>query len=81
MTTSIRLSVNGTPVEVPAGSSVAAAVSRASLVFGRSACGRTRSALCGMGMCFECRVSVDGREDQRACLMVARAGMRVECER
>lgn len=81
MTPTIQLSVNGTVIEVPAGSSVAAAVSRACLVFGRSAGGRTRSAFCGMGICFECRVTVDGREDQRACLILARPGMRVECER
>ena len=37
-----------------------------------------RGFLCGMGVCFECLVTVDGRPNVRACLEPARAGMRIE---
>jgi sarcosine oxidase subunit alpha len=43
----------------------------------RSPAGETRGALCGMGTCFECRVSVDGEPHRRACLEPVRAGMQV----
>lgn len=34
-----------------------------------------RGALCGMGICHECRVVIDGVPHRRACRVVARAGM------
>ena len=36
--------------------------------------GRPRGLFCGIGVCFDCLVEVDGRPDQRACLVPARAG-------
>jgi hypothetical protein len=36
--------------------------------------GRPRGLFCGIGVCFDCLVEVDGRPDQRACLVLARAG-------
>ena len=35
--------------------------------------GRPRGLFCGIGVCFDCLVDVDGRPDQRACLVPARA--------
>jgi sarcosine oxidase subunit alpha len=32
---------------------------------------------CGIGHCFECRVTVDGIPDVRSCLVEVREGMRV----
>jgi D-hydroxyproline dehydrogenase subunit alpha len=40
--------------------------------------GGARGLYCGMGCCFECVVTVDGRASQRACMTKARDGMRVE---
>ena len=37
-----------------------------------------RGPLCGMGTCFECRVTVDGVPHQRACRVVCRDGQRIE---
>lgn len=37
-----------------------------------------RGFLCGMGVCFECLVTVDGRPNVRACLQPAKPGMRIE---
>lgn len=73
----IRLRVDGVEVEVPAGASVAAAVAQAAPHFRRSRSGRPRAPLCGMGVCFECRVRIDGVEHQRSCLVPAREGMQV----
>lgn len=78
MSAVVRLSINGHAVEVPAGSSVAAAIARAGVVaFRRSVGGQPRAPLCGMGVCFECRVRIDDVAQQRACMTAARDGMRV----
>jgi sarcosine oxidase subunit alpha len=36
-----------------------------------------RGLYCGIGHCYECRVTVDGIEDIRSCLIRTREGMRV----
>src|SRR5678816_2490993 len=42
--------------------------------------GELRGPFCGMGACFDCRVTVDGRPNQRACLTKVDAGMEVWSE-
>lgn len=74
----VHMFVDGRPVDVPAGASVAAAIGGLSLMFGRGPSGRARAPLCAMGVCFECRVRIDGADHQRACMTIARDGMRVE---
>lgn len=37
--------------------------------------GRPRGLFCGIGVCFDCLITVDGRPNQRACLVAAEAGM------
>jgi hypothetical protein len=39
--------------------------------------GRPRGPVCGMGICFECRVTIDGAPGRRACLERVSPGMRV----
>jgi len=75
MSARVRLTVNGQPVEVPAGASVAAAVAQVTLQFRRSVHGAARAPLCGMGVCFECRVRVDDVAHVRACMTPATEGM------
>jgi len=77
MSARIRLTVNGQAVEVPAGASVAAAVAHVTLHFRRSAHDTLRAPLCGMGVCFECRVCVDGVPHVRACITPVSEGMQV----
>jgi D-hydroxyproline dehydrogenase subunit gamma len=77
MSAFVKLTVNGHPVEVPAGASVAAAVAHVTLCFRRSVNDASRAPLCGMGVCFECRVSVDGVAHVHACMTPAAEGMRV----
>jgi sarcosine oxidase subunit alpha len=36
-----------------------------------------RGALCGMGICGECRVTIDGQPHQRSCLVLCREGLEV----
>lgn len=38
---------------------------------------RPRGVFCGIGVCFDCLVTVDERPNRRACVVPAAAGMRV----
>ena len=73
--------VDGEPLETRVGFSLAAALANAGR-FGlrRSLGGQLRGAVCGMGSCFECRVWVDGRGNQRACQLSCRPGMEVRLD-
>ncbi len=76
----VSLQVDGQRVEVPAGANVAAAVALVTPWFRRSTEGARRGPLCGMGVCFECRVQIDELSHQRACMIAARDGMRVRTD-
>lgn len=78
----IELSVDGTPLRAPAGQSLAAAL----LAAGRAALrdsptGMPRGVYCGIGVCQECRVHVEGQGVVRACVTPVAAGMRVSTTR
>jgi len=74
----ISLTANNKPVSVPDGTTVAAAISMSgSHVFRRSVRGEERGPLCGMGICFECRVTIDGVPMTRSCNVLAAEGMEV----
>lgn len=78
MRDAVQLKVNGIAIRVPRGSTVAAAVLLAGRSgFRRSVSGELRGPLCGMGICFECRVAVDGQQHVRSCQMLCREGMEV----
>ena len=75
----VGVKVNGELVEVPAGATVAAAImARGEAVFRRSVGGEPRGPLSGMGICFECRVTVDGVPYVRSCQILCRTGMAIE---
>ena len=48
--------------------------------FRRSVSGEPRGPLCGMGICFECRVTIGGRAHCRSCQEVCRPGMEVRTD-
>ena len=73
----ITIFVNGRQVRVPAGANVAVALLQAGETCHRSITGEQRSALCGMGVCMECRATVDGVPHVRTCQLAAREGMAV----
>jgi D-hydroxyproline dehydrogenase subunit gamma len=78
---SVRLTVNGHEVEVPAGSIVAAAVALANVdAYRHSVRGEPRAPLCGMGICFECRVTIDDRLHCLSCQTICKDGMRVSTQ-
>ena len=77
----ITLRVNDVPVSVPAGSMVAAAVLQAGITsLRRSVSGEPRGPLCGMGICFECRVRIDGTAHVRSCQTLCENGMDVRTD-
>ena len=75
----IRVIVDGRPCEVAGGTLVAAAVELATPGRGtrRSPGGQRRQPLCGMGVCGECRVTVDGRAQRLGCQTVCAPGMEI----
>ena len=78
MPETVKLSVYGAPVTVPAGAMVSAAVAIAGVRgFRKSVTGEARSPLCGMGICFECRVTINGRDHCRSCQIPCEPGMEV----
>lgn len=81
MPETVTLVVNGVSVEMPAGSMVAAAILKTGVTaFRRSATGRPRGPLCGMGICFECCVTIDGEAHCRSCQTVCTDGMDVHTD-
>jgi D-hydroxyproline dehydrogenase subunit alpha len=63
------------------GETVAAALAAAEIVAVRRArSGAPRGPFCGMGVCFDCLVTVDGRPSQRACLTKVEAGIDIRSE-
>lgn len=78
MTNSITLQINQSPVAVRAGVSVMAALSLDGPGLTRySVLGEPRSAVCGMGICQECRVWING-VSRLACQTLAAEGMVVQ---
>lgn len=78
MQAAVSLRVDGIEVRAMAGATLAAALLDAGHVtLRRSVIGEPRGVLCGMGICFECRVTVDGMPHRRACMVTVRDGMEV----
>ncbi|WP_342069271.1 FAD-dependent oxidoreductase [Yoonia algicola] len=76
--TDIRFSFEGQPVTARNGQSLAAALTdaghRALRTTAKSA---QRGMFCGMGVCQDCLVNIDGQPNQRACMSPAKEGMTV----
>jgi sarcosine oxidase subunit alpha len=78
----LQIQLNGSTLSVEPGVSVAAALLNAGVtLFRRSASGEPRAPLCGMGICFDCRVTINGVAHQRACLELVHHGMEVVTDR
>ena len=77
----VAIRIDGRPFDAEAGSSVAAAVlSSGRLATRRSRRGEPRGPLCGMGICFECRLTIDGAPGVRSCLVPVAPGMEIELD-
>jgi len=81
MPETIAISVDGRHVTVPSGSMVSTAVGMSGAKwFRKSVTGEHRGPLCGMGICFECRVAINGESHSRSCQIPCRDGMDVRTE-
>lgn len=74
----LNVTLNGESLWVPEGVSVAAALS----LSGEGSCrvsvsGQARTPFCGMGVCQECRVTVNGLR-RLACQTLCQPGMQIE---
>ena len=76
----IFITVNGKRLLVTEGTTVAAAVIMAGEPCRMSVHGEPRAPLCGMGICMECRMTVDGVAHRRSCQVYCAAGMEVTTE-
>lgn len=81
---SVTLYVNGVAHSVAAHRTVAAAlmldVDKQSWRTTRFE-GRPRGVFCGIGICFDCLVTVDDASTQRACLVQVEDGMQIRTEK
>jgi aerobic-type carbon monoxide dehydrogenase small subunit (CoxS/CutS family) len=80
VTQKITFTFNGRDVSCESGQSIAAALiadgnrELRSTRFGD----KPRSIFCGIGVCFDCVVVIDGVANQRSCVIAAKQGMKVE---
>jgi hypothetical protein len=74
-----QVTINSHRVAAAANTTVAAAILAAGVTaFRRSITGEPRGPLCGMGIRYECRVTVDGEPHARSCPIICREGMVIE---
>ena len=74
----VEFDYDGERVSALEGETIAAALAAAGRdVYRHTRAGKRRGLYCGMGSCYECLVSVDGRQGQRACMTKVAHGMSV----
>ncbi len=83
MSTSITITVDGVSLSAEAGRPLGAVLLGHGIEALRHSVrlGAPRGLFCGMGVCFECLVTIDGVAERRACVTPVRDGMRVETGR
>ena len=75
----LTVSIDGRAVTAYAGETVAAVLFAEGLAATRrTRGGAPRGVFCGMGVCFDCLVVVDGVPNTRACVTFAAEGMAIE---
>jgi predicted molibdopterin-dependent oxidoreductase YjgC len=77
---SIRIDVDGAELEGRDGQTIAGVLIGAGRRSWRTAAGDERGVFCGIGVCQDCLVTVNGLEGVRACQRTARDGDVVERE-
>jgi predicted molibdopterin-dependent oxidoreductase YjgC len=75
----VTISVDGAPRQAHLGETVAAVlIADGDAAIRLTRGGSTRGLYCGMGVCFECLVVVDGAANTRACMTWVRDGMEIQ---
>lgn len=77
---SFQITIDGKPQTVKAGTTVAVAITVAGLPCRTSVSGTPRGPLCAMGICFECRATVNGIAHRRTCQLVCEPGMDIHTQ-
>jgi len=78
MSDNVQITINGKVVSVSPLTVVATALASEGISrFRRSVSGKPRTALCGMGICFECRVTINGQLNCRSCQVLCEDGMEI----
>ncbi len=77
MPETISLNIDGEELRVEPGTTVAAAVLLAGSRTRTSVTGEPRAPLCGMGICYECRVTINSVPHQKSCQILCEPGMDV----
>jgi predicted molibdopterin-dependent oxidoreductase YjgC len=79
----LTIVVDGAELRAYKGESIAAALLGSGRRFTRwtARTGEPRGYVCGMGICQDCLVTVDGLPNVRACMTPVRDGLRVEIQR
>jgi predicted molibdopterin-dependent oxidoreductase YjgC len=79
----VEVEMDGEKVTAYLGETVAAALMAGGIRVFRETFrrGRPRGLFCGMGVCFDCLVEVDGRPNTRACMTYVAAGMRIATQK
>jgi hypothetical protein len=80
MSDQVVVTVNGLTLNVPPGTTVAVAVVIAGQACRTSVNREPRGPLCGMGICFECRVAINGQPHRRSCQLPCEPGMEVRTD-
>lgn len=74
----VQISIDGESVTVAVGTTVAAALwNHGVRRFRVAVAGSGRAPLCGMGICYECRLTIDGEPDRRSCMVPCAQGMSI----
>ncbi len=75
----VLLQVQGRPITAREGDTLAIALLNAGVVAFRQTpvSGQPRAPLCLMGLCFDCLVEVDGRQNVQSCMVEVHDGMQV----
>jgi hypothetical protein len=76
----LSVRINGAIRQVARGTTVAAAMLVADSPNRISVTGEPRGPLCGMGICFECRATINGISHRRTCQILCEQGMTVETD-
>jgi predicted molibdopterin-dependent oxidoreductase YjgC len=77
----VTIDLNGKSVTAYLGESVATVLLSEEIVAMRTTTlGEPRGVFCGMGVCFDCLVVVDGKPNTRACMTWVKAGMNIRTQ-